>query len=498
MERQEPTLVSTPPQGFLRRHRGTLIALGAIMVAVVLVVFFVFYKKQEQQQLATQKRFDHGSRHAGGPPGAAGAVAVAVATVKSGDLTVRIPALGTITPLATVTVKTQISGTLQKILFQEGQLVKQGDPLALIDPRPYEATLAQAEGNLRRDQALLVDSRLDLKRYEDLISQDSVAQQQVDTQRYLVDQYTGTVASDEAQIKAAKVNLIYCHITAPVTGRVGLRQVDQGNYVTPGDTNGLVVITQLQPITAIFPVPEDNVTKIMQRLHDGATLDAEAYDRTNSAKLAVGKVLTVDNQIDVTTGTVKLRAEFDNKDNMLFPNQFVNIQLLVDDLKNQVMMPNAAVHRGAPNGVTSTFVYLVNADSTVSVRPVTLGVVDGENVGVTAGLTPGAVVVTEGGDRLRDGATVSLPGTEPPPERAAAAGGAGTGAPGAKASGTKGRGSGKWRRQGGQAGGQGSGQSGQGGQGGQSAGPGSGSGGPQQGQPPARSGHPSQPSANGQ
>ena len=490
MEKEEPTLVSTPPQGFLRRHRGVLIALLLIVVAIVGVVFFVRHKAQEQQQLALQKRFDRGGRHsggAGGPPGAGGAVAVAVATVKSGDLTVRIPALGTITPLATVTVKTQISGTLQKILFQEGQLVKQGDPLALIDPRPYEATLAQVEGNLRRDQALLVDARLDLKRYEDLISQDSVAQQQVDTQRYLVDQYIGTVASDEAQIKAAKVNLIYCHITAPVTGRVGLRQVDQGNYVTPGDTNGLVVITQLQPITAIFPIPEDNVTKVMQRLHDGATLDAEAYDRTNSAKLSVGKVLTMDNQIDVTTGTIKLRAEFDNKDNILFPNQFVNIQLRVDDLKDQVVMPNAAVHRGAPNGVTSTFVYLVNADSTVSVRPVTLGVVDGENVGVTAGLTPGAVVVTEGGDRLRDGATVSLPGTEPPPQRAAAAG---SGAPGANAAGAKGRGSGKWRHKGGQAAGQDSGQTGQGGQGGQP--PSQGSGGSGQGQQPAGSGHPSQ------
>ena len=415
MEKQEPTLEPIPSQGFLRRHRGALIACGAIVVAIVLVVAFVKHKTLQQQQEAAQKRFAGGSRRGGGgpggpggPPGAGGAVAVSVATVKSGDITVRIPALGTITPLATVTVKTQISGTLQKILFQEGQLVKQGDPLALIDPRPYEAALAQAEGNLRRDQALLVDARLDLKRYEDLITQDSVAQQQVDTQRYLVDQYIGTVASDEAQIKAAKVNLIYCHITAPVTGRVGLRQVDQGNYVTPGDTNGLVVITQLQPITAIFPIPEDNVTKVMQRLHDGALLDAEAYDRTNSAKITVGKVLTVDNQIDGTTGTVKLRAQFDNQDNMLFPNQFVNIQLLVDDLKDQVVMPNAAVHRGAPNGVTSTFVYLVNADSTVSVRPVTLGVVDGENVGVTAGLTPGAVVVTEGGDRLRDGASVGV------------------------------------------------------------------------------------------
>ena len=495
MEKQEPTLEPIPSQGFLRRHRGALIACGAIVVAIVLVVAFVKHKTLQQQQEAAQKRFAGGSRRGGGgpggpggPPGAGGAVAVSVATVKSGDITVRIPALGTITPLATVTVKTQISGTLQKILFQEGQLVKLGDPIALIDPRPYEAALAQAEGNLRRDQALLVDARLDLKRYEDLITQDSVAQQQVDTQRYLVDQYIGTVASDEAQIKAAKVNLIYCHITAPVTGRVGLRQVDQGNYVTPGDTNGLVVITQLQPITAIFPIPEDNVTKVMQRLHDGALLDAEAYDRTNSAKITVGKVLTVDNQIDVTTGTVKLRAQFDNQDNMLFPNQFVNIQLLVDDLKDQVVMPNAAVHRGAPNGVTSTFVYLVNADSTVSVRPVTLGVVDGENVGVTAGLTPGAVVVTEGGDRLRDGASVSLPGSEPPPQKAA-----NSGTPtGAKGTG-HGRG-GKGRRQGGQSPGQGSGQSGQSGQGGpggQPAGQGS-------GQPPAQSGRPPQPSSSAQ
>ena len=466
MEKQEPTMASTPPQGFLRRHRGALVAFLAIVVVVILVVVFVRHKAVEQQQLAAQKRGATGSRR-GGPPGPGGGggggpVAVSVATVKSGDITVRIPALGTITPLATVTVKTQISGTLQKILFQEGQLVKVGDPIALIDPRPYEAALEQAEGNLRRDQALLVDARLDLKRYEDLITQDSVAEQQVDTQRYLVDQYVGTVASDEAQVKTAKVNLIYCHITSPVTGRVGLRQVDQGNYVTPGDTNGLVVITQLQPITAIFPIPEDNVTKVMQRLHDGATLAAEAYDRTNSTKLSDGKVLTVDNQIDVTTGTVKLRALFDNKDNTLFPNQFINIQLLVDDLQNQVVMPNAAVHRGAPNGVAATFVYLVNPDSTVSVRPVTLGFVDGENVGVTAGLTPGAVVVTEGGDRLRDGAQVSLPGSEPPPPASAANGAA----PGTKGAGGRGKGKGRWHKQGDQAPGQDSGQPGQGGQGG--------------------------------
>jgi membrane fusion protein, multidrug efflux system len=415
----ENTELPLPPQGFLRRHRGAIIAFLVILVAIFLVVGFVHHRQQQRQQQAggMGRPGGFGSGPGGGQNGP---VAVSVATVESGDITVRIPALGTITPLATVTVKTQITGTLQKILFTEGQLVKEGDPLALIDPRPYEAALEQMEGNLRRDQALLVDAKLDLKRYQDLISEDSVAAQQVDTQRYLVDQYIGTVASDEAQIKTAQVNLIYCHITSPVTGRVGLRQVDQGNYVTPGDTNGIVVVTQLQPITAIFPIPEDNVTKVMQRLHDGAVLGAEAYDRTNSEKLSEGKVLSVDNQIDVTTGTVKLRAQFDNKDNKLFPNQFVNIQLVVDNLKNQVVMPNAAVHRGAPNGVTTTFVYLVNADSTVSVRPVTLGAVDGENVAVAAGLTPGAVVVTEGGDRLRDGALVALPGATQAPAVASA------------------------------------------------------------------------------
>jgi multidrug efflux system membrane fusion protein len=374
-------------------------------------------------------------RQPASPPGAPGRggqngpMAVSVATVASGDIQLRIPALGTVTPLTTVTVRTQISGVMQKILFTEGQTVRRGDSLAQIDPRPYEAALEQMQGNLRRDQALLADAKLDLKRYEGLVKEDSIAQQQLDTQRALVEQYTGTIQSDEGQVKTASVNLLYTHIVAPVTGRVGLRQVDQGNYVTPGDTNGIVVINQLQPITVIFPIPEDDVPELVRRLNTGAALPVEAYDRTNSAKLADGKLLTIDNQIDVTTGTIKLRAQFENGDSLLFPNQFVNIQLLQELLKNQIIMPNSAVRRGAPNGVVSTFVYVVNPDRTVKVRPVALGVVDGERVAVAKGLSVGEVVVTEGGDRLRDGAPVQLPSAAGPAAAAHPSGAAPAGAP---------------------------------------------------------------------
>jgi multidrug efflux system membrane fusion protein len=405
---------------FIRRH---WVALLVVVVALLLLIALVGFIQHKQPVPA-----------AGGPGrgGQSGPVAVSVATVTSGDIQLRIPALGTVTPLATVTVRTQISGVMQKIFFTEGQTVHQGDSLAQIDPRPYEAALQQMQGNLRRDQALLVDAKLNLKRYEGLVKEDSIAQQQLDTQRALVDQYTGTIESDEGQVKTARVNLLYSHIAAPVTGRVGLRQVDQGNYVTPGDTNGIVVINQLQPITVIFSIPEDNVSALMRRLHSGAPLTVEAYDRTNSAKLAVGKLLTVDNEIDVTTGTVKLRAQFENADGLLFPNQFVNIQLLQELLQNQIVIPNSAVRRGAPNGVVSTFVYVVNADHTVKVRPVTLGVVDGERVAVTQGLSVGEVVVTEGGDRLRDGAEVQLPSTAAPAAPAATAqpGNARPGSPG--------------------------------------------------------------------
>jgi membrane fusion protein, multidrug efflux system len=403
----EQELLQTPdsPGGrrrsFLVRH---WISLLCVVVVIALLVVFIVYIHGKQPVAAP------GGGGRGGRGGQNGPVAVATATAATGNIDVKIPALGTVTPLATVTVRTQITGVMQKVFFTEGQVVHQGDSLAQIDPRPYEAALQQAQGNLKRDQALLADAKLDLKRYEGLVKEDSIAQQQLDTQRALVDQYSGTIESDEGQVNTAKVNLIYTHITAPVTGRVGLRQVDSGNYVTPGDANGIVLINQLQPITIIFSVPEDNVSPLMKRIRDGATLTVEAFDRTNSLKIADGRVLTVDNSIDVTTGTVKLRAQFENADGSLFPNQFVNIALLQDVLSNQVLMPNSAVRRGAPNGVATTFVYVVDtANQTVAVRPVTLGVVDGERVAVTAGLTAGEVVVTEGGDRLRDGASVQLP-----------------------------------------------------------------------------------------
>ncbi|HEY2781052.1 MAG TPA: efflux RND transporter periplasmic adaptor subunit [Steroidobacteraceae bacterium] len=394
------------PKAFIARHwKALLVAL----VVVLLLLTFVLYLRHKQPVPGFAR----------GRGGQNGPVAVSVATAVTGDIQVKIPALGTVTPLATVTVRTQITGTLQKILFTEGQFVHQGDSLAQIDPRPYEAALQQMEGNLKRDQALLADAKLDLKRYEGLVKEDSIAQQTLDTQRALVDQYTGTIQADEGQVKTAKVNLVYTHIISPVTGRVGLRQVDQGNYVTPGDANGIVLINQLQPITVIFSIPEDNVSAVMKRVHDGAVLPVEAFDRTNATKIADGKLLTVDNSIDITTGTIKLRAQFDNTDGALFPNQFVNVQLLQDVLSNQVIMPNSAVRRGAPNGVATTFVYVVNAtNSTVTVRPVTLGVVDGERVAVTAGLKTGEVVVTEGGDRLRDGADVILPNAAAAPAKA--------------------------------------------------------------------------------
>jgi multidrug efflux system membrane fusion protein len=314
-------------------------------------------------------------------------------------------ALGTVTPLANVTVRTQINGQLQEVAFQEGQIVQKGDFLAQIDPRPYQMTLEQAEGALQRDQALLREAQVDLARYQKLATQDSISKQQVDTQASLVQQYQGTVLADQGQIDSSKLNIDYCHIIAPTTGRVGLRQVDPGNYAQTSDANGVVTLTQLDPISTVFTLPEDQLPAVMKRLAAGAELQVAAFDRTESSKLATGKLTAVDNQIDTTTGTVKLRAQFANPDNSLFPNQFVNIQVLVDTVHDAVVAPLAAILRGAPG----TFVYLAKDDGTVAMRPVKLGVAQGDNVEIVDGLAVGDKVVTDGTDKLNDGAQYRLP-----------------------------------------------------------------------------------------
>jgi multidrug efflux system membrane fusion protein len=379
---------------FFRRWR---LAFGALAILLALFLLLRLIKPAADDSPA-------------GRPGAGMPISVNVAKADKGDVQVILDALGTVTPLQTVTVRTQISGQLQQIAFKEGQMVKQGEFIAQIDPRPYQNALEQAEGQMAHDQALLHDAQLDLQRYKTLVAQDSIAHQQLDTQAALVQQYQATIVTDQAAIDTAKLNLAYCHIVSPVTGRIGLRQVDQGNYVTPSDANGLVVITQLQPMSVVFTLPEDNVLQVTKPTHAGAFLQATAFDRNNTTQLSVGKLTNIDNQIDTTTGTFKLRAEFDNEDESLFPNQFVNIKLLVDTIHDQTIVPSSSIQHGAPGA----FVYLVNPDSTVSVRPVKLGVTDGERQGIVSGLTPGDTVVTDGVDRLRDGAKIVLPGAQPP------------------------------------------------------------------------------------
>jgi membrane fusion protein, multidrug efflux system len=357
---------------------------------------------------------------------------VVVAPAVTGDIDITINALGTVTSLATVTIRSQISGYLTRVAYTEGQAIRKGDLLAEIDSRQYELALQNAEGALARDQAMLQSSELDLKRYQDLAKTNAIPRQQLDQQTALVAQNRGNVLSDHAQIETQKLNIAYCHIVAPITGRAGLRLVDPGNYVTAGDATGVVVLTQLQPISVIFTVAEDNVPQIVKRIRAGASLPATAFDRAGVVKLATGELKTLDNQIDTTTGTLKLRAVFANEDEGLFPNQFVNVQLLVDVLHDATVMPTSAIQRGAPG----TFVYLVNADNTVAVKPVTLGPANGERIAIQSGLSPGDRVVIDGADKLRNGARVvprnpnpGAAGAGAAPANAAPAAGAAGGAP---------------------------------------------------------------------
>lgn len=378
-----------PPRHRLRIAFGLLAGLAVVGLAVWLL------PRSAQTPSTGGRRF-----MTGGP------VSVVAAPVKRGEMPVRLHALGTVTPLATVTVRTQISGQLTEIAFHEGQTVEKGQFLAQIDPRPYRVALEQAEAQLAKDRAILNNARSDLARYDRLLKQNSIAAMTRDTQAALVAQDEATVKADQAAVDAQKLNLTYCHIVAPISGRVGLRQVDPGNYVQTSDANGIVVITQMHPISVIFTLPENDLQAVLKRLKTGATLPVAAYDSAGTAELAPGRLETVDNQIDPSTGTVKLRAVFANTAGRLFPNQFVNVRLLVDTLKGVDLVPSAAIQRGAPG----TFVYIVEAGGKATIRKVALGPSDGEETVVTGGLKAGEKVVTDGADRLREGSRVRLVG----------------------------------------------------------------------------------------
>jgi len=430
---QKPTPPSKDPASpAARRPRRTLV-IGTLAVVIGGLLWWHPWSRtpagtQAAGSAASGASAGGGHRGRGGPAAMANIPQpVSVATATQGEMPIVLSALGTVTPLANVTVKTQLSGYLQSVAFQEGQLVKKGDLLAQIDPRPYQVALENAEGTHARDAALLATARLDLKRYQTLLSQDSIASQTVDTQASLVKQYEGTVKTDQAAIDSAKLNLTYARITAPVSGRVGLRQVDPGNYVTAGDTNGIVVITQMQPMSVIFTTSEDNLSQILKQVNAGKKLSVTAYNRNNTVPLETGSLETLDNQIDTSTGTVKLRATFDNKEGLLFPNQFVNTRLLVDVLRNATIVPTAAVLTGS----IGQFVYIVKPDNTVTVRKVTIGPVDGERTSIVSGVALGERVVTDGSDRLREGAKITIPADKPKGASGAHGAGAASGASGA-------------------------------------------------------------------
>jgi len=372
-----------------------------VLLAVLLILGGIFYL-----------------RHPGGgarPPGFAGAAqAVGVAKAVSGSMPVTLEALGTVTPEATVTVLPQLSGYLTQVAFTEGESVTQGQFLAQIDPRPYQVQLEQYQASQAKDAAALGQARSDLSRYETLRRQNSISAQQVTDQEFLVQQDAAAVQVDQANIDTAKLDLAYCHITAPLSGVVGLRLVDPGNYVTSGSSTGIAVITTMQPMTVIFAVPQTELQPVLARLQAGATLPASAYSSDDTIKIADGTLSAVGNQVNTSTGTVNLRATFPNTNNALFPNEFVNIHLLVDTLQNAVLVPSQAVQTGAPG----SYVYLVNPDETVSVQTVTTGVTDGTNTVIAKGLQAGDTVVTDGVDRLSDGMKVTIAG--PPPTANAA------------------------------------------------------------------------------
>ncbi len=377
------------------------------LLLIALAVGGVFYYQRHSSG-------DSSKAKAAAPPRA---VPITTASSHTGDIGVFVEALGTVTPVYTVTVTARVQGEIMEVHYKEGQMVKKGDPLLEIDPRPYQATLTQGEGQLAHDQALLAEAGIDLDRYKSAFSRNAIAQQQVYDQEQAVLQYEGTVKNDEGMVENARVNLGYTHIASPIDGRVGLRLVDPGNIVQAGSTTPLVVITQLQPITVIFSVAEDYLPQIMKQLRQGHSMPVAALDRTQEQQIANGSLLTLDNQIDTTTGTVKLKAVFPNADDALFPNQFVNARLLVETEHNSTLVPTAAIQRSAQGA----FVYVVKPDKTAQMRPVKAGTTDGNETAVE-GIGPDTMVALSGFDRLQDGAPVAIRGGKQSSENGSSSG----------------------------------------------------------------------------
>lgn len=402
-----PPSARPAPARFVSARRALVVSVLVVLAAGLAAGGWWWWtQRSESPAPAEAAKSDKGSKWGkkGFDP-AGRATPVSVAPVGTTDVKVYLNALGTITPLRTVTVRPRVEGQLLRVLFEEGQMVAEGDLLAEIDPRPFQVQLMQAEGQMAKDQALLANARVDLERYRTLFAQDSIARQQLDTQSSLVRQYEGAIQLDQAQIDNAKLQLVYTRVTAPISGRIGLRQIDPGNVVRSGDANGIVVITQLTPITAVFPIPQDSLARVMQRLRARERIPVEAWDREQRARLAAGVLLTADNQIDPQTGTVKLKAQFPNADGGLFPNQFVNVRMQIDVLKAATVVPVAAVQRGS----LGTIAFVARDDNTVSLRKVETGPTEGQTIVILAGLTPGERVITEGTDRLRDGARIEIP-----------------------------------------------------------------------------------------
>jgi multidrug efflux system membrane fusion protein len=401
-----PNPAQTPLSDKEKRRRRRAVLWTLFLLALVGLAMLFIYRARTAP-IAGGMRPGGGGRGFGGRFGMSGPLPVVVSVAQKDDINIILNGLGTVTPLATVTVTTQISGYLAEVKFTEGQLVEKGDLLAVIDPRPYQVALEQAQGQLLQTQAQYKEAQIDLDRYVTLSAQDSISKQQVDAQRALVEQYEGMVKTSQGAVDSAQLNLTYCHITAPVSGRVGLRLVDQGNYVTPNSSTGLVLLTQVKPITVIFTLPEDNIPDVLKQVRAGAKIRVTAYNRDDTKVLATGRLATLDNTVDPTTGTFKLRAIFSNDDDSLFPNQFVNASMLLDVEHGATVIPTSAIERGQQG----SFVYVVSEDkdtkvSTVSARPVTLGATEGERVAVIKGISVGDKVVVDGADRLKEGMEV--------------------------------------------------------------------------------------------